>query len=70
MGACRPQTLAFGCRTEYYTVRGFKGFQPEIEMAFRRGVNKSKSAKSFRKNVGKTKAPNVKPAPMRGGIRL
>lgn len=33
-------------------------------------VNKSKSAKQFRRNVGRTKAPNVKVGPMRGGIRL
>ena len=35
----------------------------------RRPVNKFKSAKSFRKNVGKTKAMNVAGV-MRGGIRL
>jgi len=39
-------------------------------MAFRKSVNKRKSAKSFRRNVGKTKAANVKAGPMRGGIRL
>lgn len=31
-------------------------------------VNKSKSAKQFRRNVGRTKAANVNP--MRGGYRL
>lgn len=36
----------------------------------RRHVNKHKSAKSFRKQAGRTKAANVAPPPMRGGIRL
>lgn len=36
----------------------------------RYGVNKSHSAKKFRKQVGKTKLINLKGAPMRGGIRL
>lgn len=36
----------------------------------RRPVNKHKSAASFRRHVGKTKAINMKAAPMRGGIRL
>ena len=36
----------------------------------RKPVNKPKSAKEFRRNVGKTKAANVKSGPMRGGIRL
>lgn len=36
----------------------------------RGGVNKAKSARSFRKSVGRTKAPNVAAAPMRGGWRL
>lgn len=35
----------------------------------RRPVNKSKSAKGFRKSVGKTKPANLT-NPMRGGIRL
>lgn len=35
----------------------------------RKFVNKHKSAKSFRKNVGKTKAMNFAGV-MRGGIRL
>lgn len=33
-------------------------------------VNKRKSAGKFRAQVGKTKAINLKGAPMRGGIRL
>lgn len=37
---------------------------------FRSRVNKHKSAKSFRKHVGKTKYANVRVGPMRGGIRL
>lgn len=36
----------------------------------RRHVNKHKSAQQFKKNVRHTKAPNMKGAPMRGGIRL
>lgn len=36
----------------------------------RSSVNKHKSAKKFKKNVGKTKIVNIKTAPMRGGIRL
>lgn len=36
----------------------------------RHHVNKFKSAKSFKKHVRRTKAPNMKAAPMRGGIRL
>lgn len=36
---------------------------------FRKHVNKHSSAKSFRRNVGKTKSVNVA-AVMRGGIRL
>jgi len=32
-------------------------------------VNKSKSARKFRRQVGKTKAANII-GPMRGGIRL
>lgn len=39
-------------------------------MAYRRPVNKHKSARSFKRNVGKTKMANVRAAPMRGGIRL
>ena len=37
---------------------------------FRKRVNKSKSAGTFRKHVGRTKYANVKAGPMRGGIRL
>lgn len=43
---------------------------------YRKPVNKQKSAKEFRRNVSRTKAPNVEAnhgvgqGPMRGGIRL
>jgi hypothetical protein len=33
-------------------------------------VSKNKSAKHFRSNVSRTKAVNLSPPPMRGGIRL
>lgn len=33
-------------------------------------VHKGKSASKFRHHAGHTKAVNVAPAPMRGGIRL
>lgn len=36
---------------------------------FRKPVNKSRSARAFRKNTSRTKALNFK-NPMRGGIRL
>lgn len=36
----------------------------------RSSVNKYKSAKAFRGNISRTKAVNVAPRPMRGGIRL
>lgn len=36
----------------------------------RRGVNKSRSAGKFRRDVRKTKAINVAPPPRRGGYRL
>lgn len=36
----------------------------------RRGVNKHRSARRFRNDVGRTKAPNMVMAPMRGGWRL
>lgn len=36
----------------------------------RKGVNKHKSSKSFSHHSNKTKAANVMPNPMRGGIRL
>lgn len=39
-------------------------------MAMRHPVNKHKSANKFRKQIGKTKAINMRAAPMRGGIRL
>ena len=39
-------------------------------MLRRKSVNKYKSAKSFRRQVSKTKAINMRHAPMRGGYRL
>lgn len=36
----------------------------------RYGVSKHRSARSFRRNTSRTRAANVNPAPMRGGIRL
>lgn len=33
-------------------------------------VNKQRSASQFKRNVGTTKAANMRGAPMRGGIRL
>lgn len=33
-------------------------------------VNKGRSAKKFRKQISRTKAPNVQAGPMRGGWRL
>lgn len=39
-------------------------------MAYRSHVNKRRSSKKFRRNVGRTKSVNLKAAPMRGGIRL
>lgn len=36
----------------------------------RRPVSKFKSAKQFRRHVGRGKAVNFKAGPMRGGIRL
>lgn len=36
----------------------------------RQRVNKAASARQFRTNTRRTKAPNVAPMPMRGGIRL
>jgi len=36
----------------------------------RRPVNKRRSARAFRKDMSRTKALNMKGAPMRGGIRL
>lgn len=37
---------------------------------YRKPVNKRRSAGQFRAKVGKTKAINMRGAPMRGGIRL
>jgi hypothetical protein len=37
---------------------------------YRKPVNKRKSAKSYSKQVGRTKSINMKRAPMRGGYRL
>lgn len=39
-------------------------------MAFRRPVNKKRSARQFRKGTSRTKMLNMRGAPMRGGIRL
>nr|AVQ10199.1 hypothetical protein [Gokushovirinae environmental samples] len=36
----------------------------------RGGVSKGRSARQFRSNSRRTKARNLKPGPMRGGIRL
>lgn len=36
----------------------------------RYSVNKRRSARKFRRNVGRTRRVNVKPQPMRGGWRL
>lgn len=36
----------------------------------RGSVSKSRSARKFRRNVGKTKAANLSVMPMRGGWRL
>lgn len=38
-------------------------------MRFRRGVNKRRSVRQFRRNVGRTRAANMA-IPMRGGTRL
>lgn len=37
---------------------------------YRSHVNKHKSASTFRRHSSKTKAINLRGAPMRGGIRL
>lgn len=34
------------------------------------GVNKRRSARKFRRNVGRTKGANMRVTPMRGGWRL
>lgn len=36
----------------------------------RQGVNKYRSARKFKKHLGRTKSINMRAAPMRGGIRL
>jgi len=36
----------------------------------RRSTSKSKSAKSFRRNVSRTKSANIAPPPTRGGYRF
>lgn len=36
----------------------------------RRPVNKSRSSRAFRRDVGRTKSANLRIGPMRGGIRL
>lgn len=36
----------------------------------RKYVSKVRSSRQFRGNAGRTKAPNLKAGPMRGGIRL
>lgn len=36
----------------------------------RYAVNKGRSAGKFRRQAGRTKAPNVSPPPARGGFRL
>lgn len=36
----------------------------------RRGANKHKDAKQFRKNAGRTASANMRNNPMRGGWRL
>lgn len=37
---------------------------------YRSAVSKGRSAGQFKRNVGRTKAANVKATPMRGGFRL
>lgn len=36
----------------------------------RSGVNKHRSAGQFKRHSGRTKYQNLRPGPMRGGIRL
>lgn len=36
----------------------------------RAGVDKSRSARKFRRNISRTRGVNMRGAPMRGGIRL
>lgn len=39
-------------------------------MQYRKNVNKRASANKFKQNLKRTKAPNMRAAPMRGGIRM
>lgn len=64
MGWCHLDQLT---TREHWSGRYFRPLK-ESQM-FRKHVNKHSSAKSFRRNVGKTKSVNVA-AVMRGGIRL
>lgn len=41
-----------------------------MRMTRRNKVNKGRSARRFKKQVGKTKAANLRGAPMRGGFRF
>lgn len=61
--------LALGAAWAYYVATGFPWLFFGVVM-HRMPVNKHRSAKQFKRNVRKTKAPNMKAAPMRGGIRL
>jgi len=45
-------------------------FRSYFMSMYRKPVNKSRSAHKFKRNISKTKAPNMRAAPMRGGIRL
>lgn len=53
---------------------GVRGLLPAFlvseDSMYRKPVNKRASAAQFKKNVRRTKAPNLRAAPMRGGIRL
>lgn len=42
----------------------------EVAMSKRFGVSKHRSARKFKRNIQHTKMPNMRGAPMRGGIRL
>ena len=58
---------------EVYGVLGHPFFIDDLggfDMKYRSHVNKHKSSRKFRGQAGRTKAANVKSAPMRGGIRL
>jgi len=39
-------------------------------MKYRHNVNKRNSVNQFKSNIKRTKAPNMRAAPMRGGIRM